>query len=139
MKTTIIPAALFYLASSTAFQMNGSTYQRTKGLVQFNFSADRLIALQMKPSTENDATILSSERRRMSLSAATLGSIDSADNPITLPPLRLPNSEEFSAVTKVSSASLLVIGNTVGSSMFVLPDTVRSVGMAWGSVIFIGE
>lgn len=37
------------------------------------------------------------------------------------------------------SASLLVTGNTVGSSMFVLPEAVKSVGMAWGSVIFVGE
>ena len=36
------------------------------------------------------------------------------------------------------SASLLVTGNTVGSSMFVLPEAVKSVGMAWGSVIFVG-
>jgi hypothetical protein len=32
-----------------------------------------------------------------------------------------------------------VTGNTVGSSMFVLPDTVEKVGMVWGSAIFIGK
>ena len=42
-------------------------------------------------------------------------------------------------VIPVLSASLLVTGNTVGSSMFVLPEAVRGVGLAWGSVIFLGE
>ena len=42
-------------------------------------------------------------------------------------------------VIQVLSASLLVTGNTVGSSMFVLPEAVRGVGLAWGSAIFLGE
>ena len=42
-------------------------------------------------------------------------------------------------VIQVLSASLLVTGNTVGSSMFVLPEAVRGVGLAWGSAIFLSE
>ena len=42
-------------------------------------------------------------------------------------------------VVRVLSASLLVTGNAVGSSMFVLPEAVRGVGLASGTAIFIGE
>ncbi|KAL3800989.1 hypothetical protein ACHAWO_007098 [Cyclotella atomus] len=96
-------------------------------------------ALEMKPlpsSAENDALSLSSERRRTSLAAATLESMD--EEPFSLPRLPSYNSETFGAVAQVISASLLVTGNTVGSSMFVLPQAVDSVGMAWGSALFVG-
>lgn len=39
----------------------------------------------------------------------------------------------------VAQASLLVTGNTVGSSMFCLPEAIEGVGMAWGSAIFFGK
>jgi hypothetical protein len=48
-----------------------------------------------------------------------------------------PNTVE--AASKVFSASLLVTSNTVGSSMFVLPNAVEGVGMLSGSALFLGE
>lgn len=48
-------------------------------------------------------------------------------------------SGNLDAIGKVLSASLLITGNTVGSSMFVLPEAVGGVGMVWGSGIFFGE
>lgn len=52
-------------------------------------------------------------------------------------PMPGPNTVE--AATKVLSASLLITGNTVGSSMFVLPDAVGSVGLMNGSALFLGK
>jgi amino acid permease len=61
---------------------------------------------------------------------------DGSFSSLTIP---LPDADLVGAAGKVLSASLLVTGNTVGSSMFVLPEAVGGVGMAWGSAIFIGE
>jgi hypothetical protein len=49
------------------------------------------------------------------------------------------NDDVGNAVTKVLSASLLVTSNTVGPSMFTLPEAVGGVGMMWGAVIFCGK
>ena len=49
------------------------------------------------------------------------------------------NSLNIDAITKVLSASLLVTGNTVGPSMFVLPEAMGDIGMAQGTAIFVGE
>jgi hypothetical protein len=46
---------------------------------------------------------------------------------------------DVDATTKVLSASLLVTSNTVGPSMFTLPEAVGGVGMMWGTVIFFGK
>ncbi|KAL3790523.1 hypothetical protein HJC23_007672 [Cyclotella cryptica] len=96
----------------------------------------------MKPAAstaENDSIIKNSERRKTSLSAATLQSISPFEERsfASFAIAQYPNSEVMGTVSKVLSASLLVTGNTVGSSMFVLPDTVEKVGMVWGSAIFI--
>eukprot|EP00985_Skeletonema_marinoi_P011334 scaffold5381_cov71-Skeletonema_marinoi.AAC.1 len=78
---------------------------------------------------------------RTELLAATLDSVEDIDNTVAsllgrfeIPTPR-PNTVE--AATKVLSASLLITGNTVGSSMFVLPDAVGGVGLMNGSALFI--
>jgi len=88
---------------------------------------------------------------RTSLSVATLegssesGSrfpdevVDSLISNMNLPVVARRGSLLPEDVIPVLSASLLVTGNTVGSSMFVLPEAVRGVGLAWGSAIFLGE
>ena len=74
-----------------------------------------------------------------SLSVATLSDTEkysAMDDSIILPQLDIPN---LASVIKVLSASLLVTGNTVGPSMFVLPEAVGGVGFGQGTVIFIGK
>jgi len=79
---------------------------------------------------------------RTELLAATLDSVEDVDNTVASLlgrfeiPTPGPNTVE--AATKVLSASLLITGNTVGSSMFVLPDAVGGVGLMNGSALFIG-
>lgn len=79
-----------------------------------------------------------------SLSVATFQGAESlpdrAEGASIIPQLNLPNVESgnIDAIGKVLSASLLITGNTVGSSMFVLPEAVGGVGMVWGSSIFFG-
>ena len=73
-----------------------------------------------------------------SLSVATLGNIETEEDASSLlSNLRLPSN--IDAITKVLSASLLVTGNTVGSSMFVLPEAVSGIGMVEGTAIFVGK
>ena len=73
-----------------------------------------------------------------SLSVATLGNIETEEDASSLlSNLRLPS--KIDAITKVLSASLLVTGNTVGSSMFVLPEAVSGIGMVEGTAIFVGK
>ena len=110
---------LFGMASTNAFHLSTTT------------PVQPLTQLQMKTPIDEI------ERRRTSLSAATLQSIDDSNN-LKVPNLLLKN-DEVNSIMKVVSASLLVTGNTVGSSMFVLPDAVGSVGMGWGMGIFVGE
>jgi len=87
-----------------------------------------------------------SRSRKTSLSVATLG--DGADRTSSaswiemmrsLPEGSGNNDDVGNAVTKVLSASLLVTSNTVGPSMFTLPEAVGGVGMMWGAVIFCGK
>ena len=70
-----------------------------------------------------------------SLSIATLSDAEkySAMEDSIIPQLDMPN------IAKVLSASLLVTGNTVGPSMFVLPEAVGGVGFSQGTAIFIGK
>ena len=87
-------------------------------------------------SVENDVLPKSSERRRTSLSAATLESTAQLEQSFPVfTSVSFPGSD--GTITKIVGASLLVTGNTVGSSMFVLPDAIGGVGLVWGSVIFI--
>jgi len=77
--------------------------------------------------------------RKTSLSIATLSdaekySLSAMDDSI-IPQLDI----HLASVIKVLSASLLVTGNTVGPSMFVLPDAVGGVGFSQGTAIFIGK
>jgi hypothetical protein len=99
--------------------------------------------LYMKPSSRSENDSATAERRRTSLSASTLlsvASLDDKDGMVSslLPRLNLPKGDNIEAIAKVLSASLLVTGNTVGSSMLVLPEAVGGVGMVWGSTIFLG-
>ena len=72
-----------------------------------------------------------------SLSIATLSDAEySAMDDSIIPQLDMAN---LASVTKVLSASLLVTGNTVGPSMFVLPEAVGGVGFSQGTAIFIGK
>jgi len=81
------------------------------------------------------------DRQITSLSVATLAELpDSADSTLALPQLSMPQmgSGNTEAIAKVLSASLLITGNTVGSSMFVLPEAVGGLGMMWGGTLFFG-
>ena len=77
---------------------------------------------------------------RTELLASTLDSAENIDTSL-LGRFEIPSlgPKTLEAVTKVLSASLLITGNTVGSSMFVLPDAVSGVGLLNGSAIFIGK
>lgn len=91
----------------------------------------------------------SSDKKRVprtELLAATLDSVENnVDNSVDsfLGRFEIPTStlgpSTVEAATKVLSASLLITGNTVGSSMFVLPEAVGGVGLMNGSALFIGE
>lgn len=83
------------------------------------------------------------DRAKMtSLSVATLeGAVESspADGVAASLSRRLnEGSGDLDAITKVLSASLFITGNTVGTSMFVLPEAVGGVGMVCGSALFLG-
>ena len=105
----------------------------------------RQIGVQISPNDHNIS--------RSRLSVATLDGLSKSNLPEIRPErtssLR-PRSiaEQFSVMCTpsrqgsldgVAQASLLVTGNTVGSSMFCLPEAVEGVGMAWGSAIFLGK
>ena len=85
----------------------------------------------------------SSDKRvpRTELLASTLDSAENIDTSLLPGRFEIPSigPKTMEAATKVLSASLLIIGNTVGSSMFVLPDAVSGVGLLNGSAIFIGK
>lgn len=76
--------------------------------------------------------------RITSLKVATMTEL--ADS-VPVKSLDLPTmgSDNLEAAAKVLSASLLVTGNTVGSSMFVLPDAVSGIGMVAGCSLFFGK
>ena len=82
----------------------------------------------------------SSDKRvpRTELLAATLDTVENVDTSL-LGRFEMLGPKTVEAVTKVLSASLLITGNTVGSSMFVLPDAVGGVGLLNGSALFIGK
>ena len=105
----------------------------------------RQIGVQISPNNHNIS--------RSRLSVATLDGLAKSNLPEIRPErtssLR-PRSiaEQFpvsstpsrqGSLDGVAQASLLVTGNTVGSSMFCLPEAVEGVGMAWGSAIFLGK
>ena len=102
------------------------------------------------PSSQSTSYIISADgrSRKTSLSVATLG--DGVDGRTTTTTSWFDSLGDIStgsgndvvdvdAATKVLSASLLVTSNTVGPSMFTLPEAVGGVGMMWGTVIFIGK
>ncbi|KAL9188309.1 hypothetical protein ACHAXT_006687 [Thalassiosira profunda] len=145
MKAAPVLAAVCLAAVADGFQQQhaGQIRRRTRASAS---------ARAMKPSSsiESDrrfdsasqpqnAYNLNDRAKITSLSVATLEGAESlpgdADQRSLLPQL---GSVDIDAVTKVSSAALLITGNTVGSSMFVLPDAVGGVGMICGSAIFFG-
>ena len=80
-----------------------------------------------------------SDRSPTSLSAATLqGAIEAPDSMPSFDSLK-PDRGLVQDVSRVASAALLITGNTVGSSMFVLPEAVGEVGMQTGSALFLGK
>lgn len=99
------------------------------------------------PSSQSTSYIISADgrSRKTSLSVATLG--DGVDGRTTTTTSWFDSLGDGSgndvvdvdATTKVLSASLLVTSNTVGPSMFTLPEAVGGVGMMWGTVIFFGK
>ena len=102
------------------------------------------------PSSQSTSYIISADgrSRKTSLSVATLG--DGVDGRTTTTTSWFDSLGDIStgsgndvvdvdAATKVLSASLLVTSNTVGPSMFTLPEAVGGVGMMWGTVIFFGK
>jgi hypothetical protein len=78
---------------------------------------------------------------RTTMLAATFDSVETIDASILgrLGNIQSLGQNTIDAASKVFSASLLITGNTVGSSMFVLPDAVGGVGMLSGSAIFFGK
>ena len=104
--------------------------------------ARQIEQMSSSPISYNDNV---SRTQRTSLSVATLEGSEifpnRADRASLIPNINLPvvTRDNLDDVIQVLSASCLVIGNTVGSSMFVLPEAVGGVGLAWGSVIFFGE
>mmetsp|Transcript_22717 Transcript_22717/g.40682 ORF Transcript_22717/g.40682 Transcript_22717/m.40682 type:complete len:510 (-) Transcript_22717:76-1605(-) len=152
MKTASVISALCLSSAANAFQHHGGRTLKCK---------NRASAREMKSSTwmESEEGSGSGTGRRFepasqqqpynyndrahmtSLYLSTLeGLPDSAERASMLPQLNIPNmgSDSIDAITKVLSASLLITGNTVGSSMFVLPDAVAGLGMVWGSSLFFG-
>lgn len=113
-----------YMQPSSAIE-NDEVKARSRRLAQDKFSNDKRV-----PRTE--------------LLAATLDSVVDVDNNNHVASLwggfdiPMPGPNTVEAATKVLSASLLITGNTVGSSMFVLPEAVGGVGLINGSVLFLG-
>jgi tyrosine-specific transport protein len=146
MKSTYAIAALSLSYSAYAFQ-NGGILQRSNA--GFSQSGNSASARNMKSAAllESDEGSRSRMGRRFepvsqqvpysktSLSVATLEDAEALPDRLSLPNISPGNMD---SVTKVLSASLLITGNTVGSSMFVLPDAVGEVGLAMGSAIFFG-
>ena len=120
--------------------------------------------IPMQPSSMESDEVLKSRSRRLGLAeksyksssnekriprtellAATLNQVEDVDNSVAslLGRLELPrqqlNNFDIEAISKVLSASLLITGNTIGSSMFVLPDAVGGVGFLNGSALFLGK
>ncbi|EJK49948.1 hypothetical protein THAOC_31126 [Thalassiosira oceanica] len=161
MKSVIICTALL-CASTDGFQSPSQRPRRRRIGTSINYLDDRRgepRATRKKPAFDhhgaeaecNDSlggrphdplhhspSSVYSDRSPTSLAAATLqGAIEAPDS--------MPSSDALKAgrglvegVSRVASASLLITGNTVGSSMFVLPEAVGEVGMQTGSALFLG-
>jgi hypothetical protein len=153
-------ALLLLSASSSAFQQGQSSMPTTareyKSSSNLEGDERRKIARQIGvqiPSFNFNYNVSTSQRTSY-LSVATLDGPSTKSN---LPEIRterttlrprsiaelLPaavsSPSRQGSLDGVAQASLLVTGNTVGSSMFCLPEAVEGVGMAWGSVIFLGK
>ena len=149
--TTTIAAALCLSPSASAFQQHHvrSTLQYTTRnrrtlvpplVVREMKTANSIIDEERARRTRRSSSIQKYDRSSQitSLSVATLGNIETEEDASSLlSNLRLPSN--IDAITKVLSASLLVTGNTVGSSMFVLPEAVSGIGMVEGTAIFVGK
>ena len=155
--TSTIAAALCLSSSSisafqqhhgrSTFQYNRRTLVSPSSVVREMKTSNSIIESNSdeRPRTSSSATRRTRRSSSMqklpitSLSVATLGNTETQEQEASLlSNLRLP-SNNIDAITKVLSASLLVTGNTVGSSMFVLPEAVGGIGMVEGSAIFVGK
>ena len=146
-KTSIVVVAAISSSSVVMAFQCGRPLQYTQTQRRKSSS---LVVREMKSSKSIDYTTYDRRRKRSSskssLNVATLETvverahddsiIRSARDVITQ---QLNSSKNIDAITKVLSASLLVTGNTVGPSMFVLPDAMGDIGMAQGTAIFVGE
>lgn len=110
--------------------------------------ARQIIGVQI--SSINFNCIVSTSQRSSYLSVATLDGPSKSNLPEIRPDRTSPRprsiTEQLPVISSrqgsldgVAQASLLVTGNTVGSSMFCLPEAVEGVGMVWGSAIFLGK
>ena len=145
--TTSIITALCLTPATYAFQ-NGGVHvslkrnNRISSLVREMKSSSSLESEQ-RPAGRGlrfERTTQLNDRQITKLSVATLEDAESLDT-VELSVggvLNLGSGKNIEAVTKVLSASLMITGTTVGSSMFVLPDAVGGVGIVPGSAIFFG-
>lgn len=153
MKTAPVITAVMCVCSANAFQNGGGKIVRASLLSRemkptTNLPTDegRRSRRQFEPGTQNQqqqSNVYNDRQKITSLSVATLEgveSLESAERASLLSRVGVPNmgSGNLDSIKEVLSASLLITGNTVGSSMFVLPDAVAGVGMAAGSAIFFG-
>ena len=155
----------FCPSSSSAFQHQAGSFNRLQNVATSGGSRIPLVVRYMQPSSrvENDevksrsrrlgldksykSSSSSSDKRvqRTELFAATLDSVENVVDNNNVASLLgrldipMPGPKTVEAATKILSASLLITGNTVGTSMFVLPDAVGGVGMLNGSAIFLGK
>ena len=82
------------------------------------------------------------DRRKGQITSLSIATLSDAEKYSVMDDSIIPqldNLPNIASITKVLSASLLVTGNTVGPSMFVLPDAVGGVGFSQGTAIFIGK
>ena len=139
--------------SSAAFQQ--AHFNNIQNVLTKSSSRIPLAIRHMQPSSIENEEVKALSRRfgtdksfksdkrvpRTELLAATLDSVETIDASILGRLGNIPSlgQNTIDAASKVFSASLLITGNTVGSSMFVLPDAVGGVGMLSGSAIFFGK
>jgi hypothetical protein len=101
----------------------------------------RQIGVQISPNNHNISRSRLSVATLDGLSKSNLPEITSSRRPRSIaeqfPVMCTPSRQ--GSLDGVAQASLLVTGNTVGSSMFCLPEVVEGVGMSWGSAIFLGK
>ena len=158
MKTASIIAALCFSSSVDSFQRHGGSGSPFKHKHGASASAS---ARRYKSSASTDGEEGPGRGRRFeaasrqqlykhhdraakrtSLSAATLeGMPDRTERASRVPQFEMPavGSGDLGDITQVLSASLLITGNTVGSSIVVLPETVGGLGMVCGSTLLFGK